>query len=652
MKKIIINILILTILLTPLSNTYAKDNKLNIAGDKNNSPYEYVNEDGEYVGFNVDIMKAISLEMGKEIKLLPMDWMEAHRKLLNGEIDAIQGMSFNEERKKIYSFSDSYLEDELLLFTLTGNKDIHNLNNLKGKKVSVQRHSLGAYVLSDLGEVEIDFTDDLKESFKALQNNKIDAILANKATALNTIKTLNIQNNINIVTDKIASNPYGIAFNKETQILIDEFNIALKNIKNNGTYQRIYEKWFGESPDLIAEHYKKIVNLLALLLILISIIILVIIRFNSTLKKQVNIRTKEIEEQRKKLLDSNIYRDQLIQSLGTGIIILDTNGYITDYNKKVNELLNIDFEKEKEKHYTKSIIKKYINPEIIYNSITTQRKYNSLEIKTNLLNVEFIYVYDIYPFLDYERNNIGTLLMIRDHTEVTRLRKSVEQKDKLESLGLLVSSIAHEIRNPLTAIKSYIDVLPYKYDSEKFRNKITEQVPVEIDRLNNLLTDLLEYSKPRSFEKEFWNLEERLLEVIQFLDSNLKSKNIELEISVPKNIYIYADRHQIRQVFINIILNSIDAIDNKGFIKIKSYIRGDNIIITIEDNGIGIDRESLDTIFDPFYTTKINGTGLGLSTAYNIMKENDADIKFEILETGTLLSLIFPKINKEDGLIE
>ena len=175
---------------------------------------------------------------------------------------------------------------------------------------------------------------------------------------------------------------------------------------------------------------------------------------------------------------------------------------------------------------------------------------------------------------------------------------------------------------------------------------------MEIDRLNNLLTDLLEYSKPRSFEKEFWNLEERLLEVIQFLDSNLKSKNIELEISVPKNIYIYADRHQIRQVFINIILNSIDAIDNKGFIKIKSYIRGDNIIITIEDNGIGIDRESLDTIFDPFYTTKINGTGLGLSTAYNIMKENDADIKFEILETGTLLSLIFPKINKEDGLIE
>lgn len=651
MNKKIILFLIIIILLAPLSYTYG-EKQLVIAGDKNNPPYEYIDDNGDYIGFNIDILKAISLEMGKEFKLLPMDWMEAHKKLLDGDIDAIQGMSFNEERKKIYSFSDSYLEDELLFFTLSENADIHSLNNLKGKKVSVQRHSLGAYILSDLGEIEIDFTDNLDESFMALKENKIDGVLANKATALNTIKNLNMQNDIKILADKIASTPYGIAFNKDNDQYIDEFNIALRNIKNNGTYQRIYDKWFGEVPDLLQERYKNAITILFLILSFIIIIILLIIRFNSSLKSLVSDRTKEIEDNRKELLESYIYRDQIINSMGSGIIILDTNEKIVDINPQAENLLSIKLGNEMELNYLDSSIIKFFDKEIIGSTIKNQTKYNSLEKEIVINGKELIYAYDIYPFLDYEDNNIGTLILVKDLTEITKLRRTLVQKDKLESLGLLVSSIAHEIRNPLTAIKSYIDILPVKYDNPRFRDKITEQLPIEINRLNDLLTDLLEYSKPKKFKKEVWNLKDKLKEALGFLDSNIRKKNIKVNLNIDDDINIYSDRYQIRQVIINIILNSIDALDENGSINIYSKVFDNSIVLSIEDNGKGIEKVDLEYIFDPFYTSKDTGTGLGLATAYSIMKENNGFIEAKILDKGTKINLVFERNIKEEINLE
>ena len=643
-KKVFIINLIVFIFIFLLNLDYSKANqKIILAGDKNYPPYEFIDKDGEYIGFNVDIIKALSLEMGKEIKIIPMDWMQAHKELLEGKIDGIQGMSFNEERRKIYNFSEEYLKDSLVIFTLKNNKDINSISNLKGKKVAVQRYGIGAYILSDIGEIEVDYSNNVNDSFKLLRDKKIDAVLANKANALYAIKELSIQNDVRFLADDISPTPYGIAFNKNNTDLPEEFNEAIKSIKTNGTYQKIYEKWFGDIESNDRELLKKTIPFLIAIFLVFGFKYLVVRNVNKSLKEEVKKRTEEIELKNKELQEILVYKEQLINNMRNGLIILSDTGVVSDLNDKVSEILGIDLSNEKGKHFKDSIITSYFNEDKIDLVSNKHIQYNSLERTAYDSSKETIYVYDIFPFYDLNGENIGTLIAVRDMTEIVKLKRKLKQKDKLESLGLLVSSIAHEIRNPLTAIKSYIDLLPKKYDNEKFREKITEQLPVEIDRLDDILTRLLDYSKPKQFKKELWNLKQEAFEIIDFLNTKINEKEAIIDVCIDDEIFIYSDKQQIRQVIINIILNSIDAIDRFGNIKITADSYSDKDIISISDDGEGVNAQDIEYAFDPFYTTKPHGTGLGLSTSYIIMKENFGDIKLSKQNTGTLVELIFYK---------
>ncbi len=647
MRKIIYSVIITTLLLLFSFPAHAKE-KITLAGDKNYPPYEFVDKDGQYVGFNVDIMKALSIEMGKEINIIPMDWMKAHKDLIDGNIDGIQGMSFNEERKRIYNFSDEYLNDSLVIFTLKENREIHNISSLKGKKVSVQRHGIGAYILSDVGEIEVEFSNDIQDSFKQLSNGKVDAVLGNKANALYSIKELSMQDKVKAIAYDIAPTPYGVAFNINDNKLPEEFNEAIKNIKANGTYQKIYEKWFGDIYDESNENLKKITPLLIIALCLVMLVVIVITRINKALKNEVIKRTEEIEKKNRELHDNLAFKEQLISSMRSGLITLNPEGVVSDINKKTEEILGCRLMSEKGKHFEDSLIINYIESDKIKMVIDSGIAFNSLENTISSELGKVVFVYDIYPFHNYDKSNTGTLIVIRDITEMVLLREKLKQRDKLESLGLLVSSIAHEIRNPLTAIKNYIDLLPLKYDNPRFRDKITEQLPVEIDRLNNLLTNLLEYSKPKQFKKEHWNLKLELDEILFFLRTRLNEKKIVVNNNVHDSIEIFSDKQQIRQVIINIILNGIEAIDSNGTIAIETEDLNDRVKIYITDDGIGIDENEISKAFDPFFTTKHSGTGLGLSTSYTIMKENNGDIMIRNLENGTQVELIFYK-NEEDN---
>lgn len=642
MKKLLLSISVVFFLVTSSIPSYA-DDKITLAGDKSYPPYEFIDKDGEYVGFNIDIMKALSIEMGKEIKVIPMDWMKAHKELIDGNIDGIQGMSFNEERKRIYNFSDEYLSDSLVIFTLKDNKEIHSISSLKGKKVSVQRHGIGAYILSDIGEIEVEFSNDINNSFKLLENKKVDAVLGNKANALYAIKELSMQDKVKTIAYDIAPTPYGVAFNKSDDVLPSEFSDAIRNIKANGTYQKIYEKWFGNIYDESNEDLKKIMPFLIAALLIVTLVVVITIRINQALKREVSKRTIEIENKNIELQNNLAYKEQLINSMRSGLITLNPDGVITDINTKTEEILGVSLLDEKEKHFKDSMILNHIDINKIKMVIEEKIPFNSLENITNNGSGNVVYVYDIYPFHNYDKSDTGTLIVIRDITEMVLLREKLKQKDKLESLGLLVSSIAHEIRNPLTAIKNYIDLLPAKYDNPSFREKITEQLPVEIDRLNKLLTNLLEYSKPKQFKKEYWPLKTELDEILGFLRSKLNEKGITVDNDINTDIMIYSDKQQIRQVIINILLNSIEAVNSNGKISMDTSDSNNHISLLITDNGPGIDETQISKAFDPFYTTKHSGTGLGLSTSYTIMKENDGDIFIRNIENGTQVELLFYK---------
>ncbi|HEX3034679.1 MAG TPA: ATP-binding protein [Thermodesulfobacteriota bacterium] len=206
--------------------------------------------------------------------------------------------------------------------------------------------------------------------------------------------------------------------------------------------------------------------------------------------------------------------------------------------------------------------------------------------------------------------------------------------EKLASLGKLSAGVAHEIGNPLSAIRSYAEVLKkgYVLQDEK-RTQFLTSIDKEVGRINVIIRSLLDYSRPKSFELKRVNINGIVKDTVEMIKNQGLLKNIDFRLELsPEFAYINADVNQLSQVLINLILNAKDAIRQDGMIAVSSRkISDDRVEIEVKDNGIGIPDEIKDKIFDPFFTTKEpgKGTGLGLSVSQRIVQTFGGEIAVE-----------------------
>ena len=229
--------------------------------------------------------------------------------------------------------------------------------------------------------------------------------------------------------------------------------------------------------------------------------------------------------------------------------------------------------------------------------------------------------------------------------EITAMNKKLEQEDRLRSLGQLTLGIAHEIRNPLMTLLTYTKLLPKKFNNPEFRTFFIDHVSLEITRLNHLVSHLLEYARPKKPQPASFSIYQLVETLLQFFELRLREKNLNVENLIDPSIIVYADMDQIKQVLMNIIINSIEATEKEGSIVFK--VENENpseITLSIEDSGYGLDHKELHKVFEPFYTSKTSGTGLGLSICYQLMKENQGNIDIRSIKgEGTTLILQLPK---------
>ncbi|MEB3101555.1 transporter substrate-binding domain-containing protein [Ferviditalea candida] len=213
--------------------------------------------------------------------------------------------------------------------------------------------------------------------------------------------------------------------------------------------------------------------------------------------------------------------------------------------------------------------------------------------------------------------------------EEQKLRSQLIHKEKMQALGHLVAGIAHEIRNPLTSIKAFVELIPHKFENPKFREEVSKFVPSEITRLDRIVSDLLDYAKPQTAKKEVFQVSQCFDSIFPLFKSSFAQKEIALIDRIDPDHQVYADYGLFKQVAVNVLLNSVDALDRGGQIVCSSEAVDGQLIITIEDNGKGISEAELGKIFEPFYTSKTHGTGLGLSLSLDYMRENNGDLQVE-----------------------
>lgn len=236
----------------------------------------------------------------------------------------------------------------------------------------------------------------------------------------------------------------------------------------------------------------------------------------------------------------------------------------------------------------------------------------------------------------------------------TRLRK-MYRADRLATLGQLAAGAAHEIRNPLTSIRSTIQYLARDM-REEGKRALVRDIIEEVDRINGIIEGLLSFSRPSEPQRENFNLRGLLEQTVGLVSTTAVKRKVEILLDIrPAECMLKADPAQLKQVFLNIIMNALQAMKTGGFLRItveKKRPGGSSLNsyhIVFQDTGSGIPKCDLEHVFDPFFTTKSDGTGLGLSISYGIIRQHGGDIEIEsdvesgnALNHGTTVTVMLP----------
>ncbi len=387
------------------------------------------------------------------------------------------------------------------------------------------------------------------------------------------------------------------------------------------------------------------------------------------------LRVEKIRDTLQENLDNRVWKfyyqflDRIINQLSFGILVISEELRILYLNKVALELLNLnDAEEITYKRLTDILDRK--NVETILKSCSlTRDTYERPELVLTGKNGEKVLVgFTVQQYRDESGDGAGYIISLKDITYSKEMQEEMRRMERLASLGVMASGIAHEIRNPLAGIKAIAQTFEEELPEDDPKQEYVRRIIRQVNRLDEMLKALFSYAKPQKPNRTFCSVEEILREVIQLLRQKFKKHNVQLTESIHPGLpRIFVDSSQIQQVLMNLILNSIEAIEDNGEIKIniqpvskqksrfsrkpffERITQNPFVQIHIQDNGCGIPPEHLKQIFNPFFTTKNFGTGLGLSIVYQIVKENDGVIYFESeMGKGTDCYLFLPAYNPED----
>jgi two-component system sensor histidine kinase HydH len=252
---------------------------------------------------------------------------------------------------------------------------------------------------------------------------------------------------------------------------------------------------------------------------------------------------------------------------------------------------------------------------------------------------------------DEDGTFLGHVLLLKDLREVYALRKEIQRNQRLASVGRLAAGVAHEIRNPLSSIKGFATYFKERYHNKPDDLQIANIMIQEVDRLNQVIGQLLDFARPVKISKKNVSLASLIQNSVKLVERQAEEKSIEIQTGISENIRTaFFDPDRVNQVLLNLYLNSLDAMENSGRLSVDVFAGEHNseLAIKVSDTGYGINSEDLAHIFDPYFTTKSTGTGLGLAIAHNIVEAHGGRIAVKSDPgQGTAFTIYLPMTSED-----
>jgi len=375
------------------------------------------------------------------------------------------------------------------------------------------------------------------------------------------------------------------------------------------------------------------------------------------LSEQLNFMGSELKARGKDLRALKNLNQLIVENITSGLITIDVKGEVLQANRAAMQLLDIETGTLVGRRIDSKLTDLMAKIEALGLSESNRRAERFDWIYRNLDSERLIFEMVISPLIDEDGVLTGYVIAFQDLTRVRRLEFQMRQSEKMAAVGQLAAGIAHEIRNPLASISGSIQLLGTSFTSRQEEEKrLMAIVMKEIDRLNNLITEFLDFVRPDQVKEDAVDLNGLVREILEMAKHHTGLRqDVEVIVDWSSQRLISGSRDKLKQAILNIVINAFQAMNEvpKPVLEIRTRDRGSNVVLTIRDHGVGIEEARLRKIFEPFHTTKPKGTGLGLAVTHKIIENHSGKIYVESSKgQGTEFTLEFPARGDNLGLAE
>jgi two-component system sensor histidine kinase HydH len=330
---------------------------------------------------------------------------------------------------------------------------------------------------------------------------------------------------------------------------------------------------------------------------------------------------------RRSLQDSAAFTDELVSNLPVGLIATDQDDSIAFFNDAARRITGI---LPKDALGKKPVEILPVHWDDVKEQLEQGRNITEREIACDFAYEKCVPVsMSTARIVNEEEQFVGNVLILRDLREVKRLQEEIRRKEKLAALGGLAAGIAHEIRNPLSSIKGIATYFGDKFGKDSGDKQTADVMIREADRLNRVVSELIEFARPTDLKRQPTDIYSLLVHAAQLVQQDAKLKHITIVLPERKDeVLLVIDPDRFSQCLLNLYLNAIQAMTEGGRLDVRLIqVQEDSVDIEIADTGEGIRPESLNQIFDPYFTTKASGTGLGLAIVHKIIEAHNGRIR-------------------------
>jgi two-component system sensor histidine kinase HydH len=339
------------------------------------------------------------------------------------------------------------------------------------------------------------------------------------------------------------------------------------------------------------------------------------------------------------LANMKIYTENVIESIPVGLVTLDREDKIASCNRKMEDIFGRSLESIQGRTLNEAFPDCQVNPAEICASI--------LDYSADCETVEGRNIpvkIGGSSLVNNEGETIGTVLVVRDMSMIREMEQQLERSRRMAALGKMAAGIAHEIRNPLGTLRGfahYFGNQPGVGDEGKKYAKLMES---EVDRLNRNISGLLQFARPREPNIVGVNLDDLISKTVALMEGDFTEKTLNFHYQCNTDITLDSDPDMLLQVLMNLLKNSIFALSAGGEVSLKTTEEQHQVRIAVSDNGIGMTEQEREKMFDPFFTTRNTGTGLGLAVSHQIIEQLNGSFDVQTAQgKGTSVTIILPK---------